>query len=219
MPPTRKIALCSVEHCNRVGPIKRGMCYPCYQLWLKKNPSPTKLTAIGKTCTRCKQDKPLSEYNKTQRNKSGLEAHCRDCSVEHQAQWRKDNPDKGKEYNDRWVSRNPDYKQNERFGVEYKRSDYVKRGWNYNLVTKYGITSDEFYAMLESQGGGCAICGCQNSGAVGRVMSVDHCHKTGKVRGILCHPCNKGLGMFADDSARVAAAADYLIQHMNVLDM
>jgi nitrate/TMAO reductase-like tetraheme cytochrome c subunit len=194
------------------------MCYPCYQLWLKKNPSPTKLTTIGKTCTKCKQDKPLSEYNKTQRNKSGLEAHCRDCSVAHQTRWRKDNPDKGKEYNDRWRDRHPDYEQKELYrSAEYKRATYLSVGWDHFLKKTYKLSAEGFRTKLAAQGGGCAICGRRDSGEAGRQMHVDHCHKSGVIRGILCAPCNKGIGMLADSPDRLMSAATYLLQFVDVL--
>lgn len=61
--------------------------------------------------------------------------------------------------------------------------------------------------MLEEQGGVCLICGRA------ALMQVDHCHDTGKVRGLLCSPCNRGLGSFKDSLALVQAAADYLRAH------
>ena len=63
----------------------------------------------------------------------------------------------------------------------------------------FGISADEFDALLEAQGGGCAICGTRPE----RVASLhlDHCHETGAIRGILCLSCNQALGHFRDDPA------------------
>jgi predicted nucleic acid-binding Zn ribbon protein len=71
----------------------------------------------------------------------------------------------------------------------------------------YGLTKAELGALL-AQHERCAICGGSDWGRKG--PQVDHCHKTGRVRGVLCGNCNQGLGRFADDPARLRAAAAYL---------
>jgi hypothetical protein len=78
---------------------------------------------------------------------------------------------------------------------------------NSRFKKKYGITADEYDEMLKSQNGGCRICGAQRAR---RALVVDHCHDTGKVRGILCNNCNALLGMAEDDVHRLAAAITYL---------
>lgn len=85
----------------------------------------------------------------------------------------------------------------------------------YLIKTTYGITVAEFTAMLDEQGGRCAVCRVVEVG-IGPAKSqwnVDHCHRTGKVRGILCSPCNLGMGQLKDDPALLRAAADYLDSH------
>ncbi len=64
-----------------------------------------------------------------------------------------------------------------------------------HLFRAYGITTEDYNKMLESQGSLCAICR-RPEPVANRKLSVDHCHKTGKVRALLCGPCNKGLGIF-----------------------
>lgn len=73
----------------------------------------------------------------------------------------------------------------------------------------YGITPDEYRAILEIQGGGCDICGRTTARGRGR-FHIDHCHETNTVRGILCSDCNLGLGKFEDDPERLEHAAVYL---------
>lgn len=80
------------------------------------------------------------------------------------------------------------------------------------LKSTYGITPEQFDALLASQGGVCAICGKLPpaiKGAPGQ-WNVDHCHKTGAVRGILCSPCNIGIGQLGDDPDRLRVAIAYL---------
>lgn len=90
-------------------------------------------------------------------------------------------------------------------------------GWgrDYWLKRKYGLSLDEYEALLAGQGGGCAICGAQdaryhNSKRMKSALHVDHDHATGTVRGILCNPCNVSLGHFKDDADLLRRAAAYL---------
>lgn len=73
----------------------------------------------------------------------------------------------------------------------------------------YGLDLAGFDALLVSQEWKCAVCRAEVPGGRGN-WHVDHCHATGRVRGILCAPCNLGLGSFKDDPARLDAAAAYL---------
>jgi hypothetical protein len=77
----------------------------------------------------------------------------------------------------------------------------------YHLRRRYGITAAEADAMLEAQGGLCAICGAAPA------AQVDHDHDTGAVRALLCFNCNGGLGQFRDDPGVLRAAADYVEEH------
>lgn len=72
----------------------------------------------------------------------------------------------------------------------------------------YGVTAEQFTALLAEQDGKCAICGTAEW--TGKGPHLDHQHETGLVRGILCHKCNLGLGKFNDDPKMLRAAADYL---------
>lgn len=86
-----------------------------------------------------------------------------------------------------------------------RRSEYQRR---HNLRRHYGLTVEEFEAMFDAQGRVCAI--CKGTDPAGRNWCVDHSHETGAVRGVLCNHCNRGLGMFADDTERIFAAIQYL---------
>lgn len=81
------------------------------------------------------------------------------------------------------------------------------------LKNKYGITFDDYRRLLGAQGNGCGICGTDIPGASKKHFSVDHDHKTGKIRGILCHGCNAGLGMFKEDLLSLQSAIRYLEKH------
>jgi hypothetical protein len=76
----------------------------------------------------------------------------------------------------------------------------------------FGLPDGAYEAMLEAQAGCCAICG-KSAEDQKRRLSIDHCHVTGEVRGLLCTPCNTGLGSFGDSVDRLGRAVAYLREH------
>jgi hypothetical protein len=76
-------------------------------------------------------------------------------------------------------------------------------------IRSYGITVEDYEQMLESQGGGCYICGASPSV---RALDIDHDHRTGKVRGLLCSNHNRALGLLGDDPDLLLAAHTYLVR-------
>jgi hypothetical protein len=75
-------------------------------------------------------------------------------------------------------------------------------------LRKWGLTEDQYFGLFEVQQHRCAICGAERRSL--RVLAVDHCHDTGRIRGLLCQDCNLGMGQFEDDPALLEAAARYL---------
>jgi hypothetical protein len=79
-----------------------------------------------------------------------------------------------------------------------------------NLAHRYRITAEAYDELLAEQDGKCAICGSIALFGKRRTLEVDHCHERNLVRGLLCGPCNKGIGLFSDSAALLRNAADYL---------
>ena len=79
----------------------------------------------------------------------------------------------------------------------------------------YKLGAGQYDRMLEAQDGRCAICSTRasNTSGRGKRLQVDHCHASGKVRGLLCNSCNLGLGAFKDDTSRMLRAIEYLRSH------
>lgn len=96
---------------------------------------------------------------------------------------------------------------------EYYKKNKAKQ-LSDNCLRKYGITIEQRDEILKKQGGICPICGTDNPGT--RDWHIDHCHKTGRVRGVLCNTCNTGLGMFADAPEKLQSAVLYLVGGNNV---
>jgi Recombination endonuclease VII len=133
------------------------------------------------------------------RSKPGPRARVPECHPErrHEAKglchscyhirWHAARPDKRREYNLRWASKNP----------ERKREAHFKH--------EYGLTLDAVEALKQAQDGMCAVC------LEPAELVVDHDHGTNEVRGMLCEPCNQGLGHFRDSPVRLTAAVQYLL--------
>lgn len=83
-------------------------------------------------------------------------------------------------------------------------------GRNCRLQRAYGMSLEDYSLLLASQGGKCKICGSEKPKGRWAQFHVDHCHKDGHVRGILCNRCNTMLGMVDDDPAALRAALKYL---------
>jgi hypothetical protein len=134
---------------------------------------------------------------------------CLSCDSEYQKRKRKNRPE------DVSRMRRAYYKKNrQRILEQHKRSHSkpecksVRR--NTELKKRYGITSDDYLLMLESQNNVCAICRGPQTNTRTNYFDVDHCHKTGKVRGLLCTNCNHGIGKFQDDKKLMLHAYNYL---------
>lgn len=109
----------------------------------------------------------------------------------------------------------PEFRAKEVAAVKlyYKRNPETRK--NSNIRTVFGITMEDYKAMLLQQGNACAICRTEKTGVAEknkkeRSLAIDHDHATGKVRGLLCHRCNFGLGHFKDNPDLLTKAAAYL---------
>lgn len=114
--------------------------------------------------------------------------------------------------NEKWRNENRSaYRQS---AARYRRN-HPDRTKNYRLRTKYGISIEEYYSLLKKQNGKCAICGNEETATHNfykqkQDLAVDHCHKTGKIRGLLCQDCNRGIGKFHEDITILKNAIEYL---------
>ncbi len=85
--------------------------------------------------------------------------------------------------------------------------------WKHTLKTKFGITPGQYLTILNDQQRKCKICKSEEPGRKRTVFSIDHNHKTGKIRGLLCGACNEGLGKFYDNPMFVSFAIKYLEEY------
>ena len=94
----------------------------------------------------------------------------------------------------------------EKKGNKETRKQQARASW---LKKKYNLTLDDYNYLVVTQSDRCAICLTDDKGRHGN-WCVDHNHQTGEVRGLLCDPCNTGLGKFEDDADNLTSASKYL---------
>jgi hypothetical protein len=136
------------------------------------------------------------------------------------SQWAKDHPREFRAIQKRYESTEKGKAAVKKKEATYKETPKHKvRIRKAHLKQCYGLSLEEYDEMVERQGGVCAICGKPetaqdvNSGT-NRRLSVDHCHKTNEVRGLLCSKCNTGLGLFKDDITSLRSAINYLTTYV-----
>lgn len=141
-----------------------------------------------KWCAACNSMKPLSEFH-LDRRRGVPKSYCKPCAKQRTMVWRQSKPD---------------YERN-----RYKRDRARTR--ERHLIRKYGVDLATYRRMLVAQDGRCAICGAPEKEQHHEVFHVDHCHTTGRVRGLLCRGCNHVLGHLKDDPDLLRRAIGYLV--------
>lgn len=172
-------------------------CKPChkdrqakYNLRPPRNPAPEGM----KRCGHCKEDKLIAEFYPDTKMYLGVQRRCKECSkkifreyADRQPNWKEKNAVRSK----KWREANPE------LAADHKRK------------SKYQLSLGEYNRMLATQNGLCAICETDRPGGRGG-FHVDHCHSTGRIRGLLCNSCNTGLGKFSDNQTLLQRAINYL---------
>jgi len=141
------------------------------------------LSIKTKTCKTCGKTKSYDEFPNGRLYSDGKRPHCITC---------------------RRASERKSYHKNKHknpYVYEVDKDSKLKRA--------YGISYQEYLTILEVQQNSCAICGVDQED-VSRAFAVDHCHDTGKIRGLLCSNCNTGIGNLRDDVGLLERAIEYL---------
>lgn len=180
------------------------------------------MSSLFKVCPDCGVERPITEFGRNAARPDGLQFYCKQCySVRSARTYRERQERKGRTVRvrasvpaghkqcpgcDRVLAHSHWHRnKRSRDGLasyckdcrkDQSRADYLRR--------TFGLTPEQVDAMVAEQGGVCAICG------QGKPQHIDHDHRSGRVRGVLCGPCNMGLGLFGDDPMRLHAAVRYL---------
>jgi len=152
-----------------------------------------------KTCCSCNELKEESEFPYVKAIK-GLHSWCKVCRRKNGAAYYKAN-------NEAIIKKRRI--RSDKIGkdiIRYRR--YVRE-----RLKMYGLTEQNLRDMMDVQRGCCDICGLSLDSGKKNILHVDHCHRTGEVRSLLCDICNVGLGHFKDNSSVLRRAADYVDKH------
>lgn len=137
------------------------------------------------TCKKCNEAKGTEFFHVDKTRSNGYHPYCKLCRVEYTTK----------------------YANGSRKTPEGKA-----RAIAAHRKREYGVTEEQYNKLLNEQGGCCAICGQQEKSIKKVSLAVDHNHRSGKIRGLLCDTCNRGLGFFKDDPALLFKAIGYLAE-------
>lgn len=182
-----------------------------------------------KTCTKCKQAKPTTEFWADSGRPDGLFSWCKECNREKARQWKARNrekvkasaklfaethPERQKAWHKAWRDRPENKAKMAAYAAAYRAKHperHERNRRNAAYLRKYGITLDDYETMVAAQDGRCAICRVEGEEPPSkRQLVVDHCHDTGRVRGLLCQPCNRALHRLMADQVWFNNASAYL---------
>lgn len=147
-----------------------------------------------KNCTQCGIEKPQSEFYKSAKSKNGLSSICKSCQKIKSSEYYIRNKAQIIQKTKKWAESNAE-----------KRKFIARKS---HLNKTFNLTEQQVQELKISQNGGCAI--CKTPLLEGYKTHIDHCHTTGKIRGLLCNSCNRGLGFFKDSIPNLKQAIEYL---------
>jgi hypothetical protein len=134
--------------------------------------------ALTKRCTTCGEERPLDQFYKRKNRNGAPDSICNPCRSLRTKAYHKAKPELRRIHKQKWKAK---------FGGAAWYSRYARK---YILKRHYGITLEDHAALVAAQDGKCALCG------QAKKLVIDHDHKTGKVRGLLCRHCNFVLGLY-----------------------
>ena len=160
-----------------------------------------------KTCKHCGVAKPLEDFYGDSAARDRHRPECKACTAARRKRWYAENREREIARVKEWQQTNAErlnaYRKLHNATPDRKRAlrdGYYRR--------TFGLSADDVDAMLEAQGGGCAICGVRPERLAS--LHVDHCHDSGRIRGLLCLNCNQGIGKLGEDPELLRRAAEYL---------
>lgn len=174
-----------------------------------------------KICTKCYKNKTIDQFYNKSTTKDGLDSHRKSCKKEYALKYQHQNrveiAQKKKVYYQQNVTilneKKKIYNAKNAHKHSIRKKEYYKNNKHVflsNRLKKYNLTLETYNSLVDQQMGKCRICSLPPTAGRGKAFHVDHCHRTGKVRGLLCNYCNVALGHFKDNTEILKAAIRYL---------
>ena len=168
--------------------------------------------ATTRNCTHCHNDLPIKSF-RTFKSKTGninCKSYCKQCDNKLREKNRKINGE-----NETRKEKRANGSQ-ARSKIRYQKevmSGLPTTPQRITWLKKYGLTIEDFESLEKQSNNRCYICGEEETRLVSKKLCVDHCHKTGKVRGLLCNRCNRTLGFLKDDIDLMLTMIGYIRHH------
>jgi hypothetical protein len=166
-----------------------------------------------KTCSKCRESKPVSEFYARAAARDGLLSRCKGCMRSASAEWKRKNPERVAAYNKQKWDADPDGARNRIQAWRDANPEKVVAQRRRGNLRRYGLTPEQYAMMYLEQDEACAICLAPSPSGP---LHVDHDHVTGAVRQLLCTCCNTALGKFRESPEILARALEYLERHASV---
>jgi len=135
-----------------------------------------------RVCKQCSLEQPLEEYHLNKLSAGGRKPVCKTC-------------------------RNKITREHR---ATHGRTETPEQRRKWQLKAKYGVSLEDYAVLANEQDNKCKICGAGHDKGQAGFLVVDHCHTTGRVRGLLCSNCNSALGLFRDEEESLKNAIRYL---------
>jgi len=168
-----------------------------------------------KKCNKCELNKKNEEFYKNSHSSDGLKSICKNCTSITAKIYYDENIEKIKQYSQKHHLKNKE-EYNKRNRERFRNNPELKKK---NRIRPYKITQEQLDLLMSVSNYKCNICNLSqedNKKLFKKDLNIDHCHKTGIIRGILCHSCNLGLGYFKDKIELLDKAKIYLSKWQQV---
>lgn len=153
---------------------------------------------MEQTCYNCKSIKNISFFRKDKRIQNGYSNQCKDCANKYRYNYSK---------TDKSIKQRREYFQKNKEKLKNKKDPLKEKLWM--LKHRYNLTKEQYINLLETQNFSCAICFTEEN-KLPKKLFIDHCHKTGKIRGLLCHNCNSSLGLLKENIVIINSLLNYI---------
>ena len=155
-------------------------------------------------CTKCLEIKSIDSFSRDKYKTTGRRSQCKECNKKDHIKRYTNDPEGQR-------NRSNTYRNNLRKINPEKLKESQRKS---ALKKHYNLTLEEYNLKLQEQNGVCEICKTPPNK---KQLAVDHCHKTGKIRKLLCANCNTALGLLYDDVNIITSLRNYIIKHQEEL--